>query len=293
MGSRTAVAPVENAIIIQAELSHLRGGIDVRSEPDCTKAELVISTDDQYGPAAAAVAAADVQWRDGRLSITVVGDQGNEAGAPVTITGVVPPGCTLEAQTTSASISTDGVFEVTATSQTGRIVADNADLLRARVADADIQVGEEVFKVDARVNGSGDIRVDHARVLDARTTSGDVAVKRHTGESQVRTGSGDFTVENFETGTIRASTLTGGVSVDAGHGATGGGNIRVVSETGAVTVTTDTPETAQRLRVSASTQGSVSVPKESVATESQAVGTPGLPTRSFDGRSTDRGGLQR
>jgi hypothetical protein len=281
------VVEAPGRVIIEAELLHLAGVIELRSEEDCERARLEISTDDEFGPAAAAVAGARVQWRDGRLSVSVVGEPDNEAGVPVTITGVVPPGCTLEVETTSATISTDGVAEVDARSQSGPVVVDKADLLRARVVDSDVQVGD-AFEVDARVKGRGDIRVDHARRLDARTTYGDITVKRHDGEAQVHSQDGDITVENFETGSVRAGTTRGGVRVNA----TGPGTVDVTSETGSLTVTADSPETAALLRVRADSRGQVTIPKESEGTASQAVATPGIPTRSFDGRSADRG-LQR
>jgi hypothetical protein len=242
------------ATAIEIEFSHLRGGIDVRSEPG-----------------------------------TVPADPSNEAGAPVTITGLVPPGCTLQVRTTSASISTDGVFEVSASSQTGRIVANQADRLHARVVDADVQVGE-VFNVDARVQGSGDITVGHAGVLSARTTSGHITIERHAGESRVNSESGNLVVENFESGTFHAGSITGAITIDASHGTTGGGNINALSEAGPVTVTVDSEETAERLRINAGPGGQVSIPAKSAASESEVLGTPGIPSRSFG--ANRGGGLQ-
>ncbi|MEI8410420.1 MULTISPECIES: DUF4097 family beta strand repeat-containing protein [unclassified Kribbella] len=274
---RVVTAGAEGRIIIDAELSRLAGAIELNADKDCQRAELVISTDEEAGPAADAVGNAVVEWRDGRLSVTVSGSEA--AGGPVTITGTVPPGCTLEAATTSAAITTDGVTEVDARTESGNVTVNNAEHLRARLKGGDLTVGEATT-VDARLKGSGDLTIGHARHIDARTEAGAISVERSDGDTWVSTQGGAIDIKNFEYGTVVAGTKNdGAITVNA----TGGGSIQADTEVGAIAVNADTPETAAALRVTATSRNpnQVNVPGESVRS------SPELPATSGAGRSLD------
>jgi hypothetical protein len=283
VAERNVPVEVDGKIIIQAELLHLAGTIDLKAEPGCERAQLTISVDDEATAGVDVFDDPEIEWRDGRLSISVAGREGARAGGPVTITGTVPPGSTLEASTTSAAIITNGVAEVDARTDSGNVTVDKAEYLKARLKGGDLSVGEATT-VDARLKGSGDLTIDHATHIDARTEAGTVSVERSDGDTWVSTQGGAIDIKNFEYGTVVASTKDhGAITVNA----TGGGSIQADTEVGAITVNADTPETAAALRVTATSRnpGQVNVPQESVRSSAELPATSGA-GRALDGRQT-------
>jgi hypothetical protein len=237
----------------------------------------------------------EIEWHDGRLSISVTGQEGVQAGGSVTITGTVPPGCTLEVATTSAAITATGVTEVDARSDSGNVTVNDAEYLKARLKGGNLSVGEATT-VDARTTGSGAISIKHALHINARTEDGSVSVERSDGDTWVHTRGGGVDVENFEYGTVHAGTATGPITVNA----TGGGAIHADSEIGSIAVTTETPELADQLRVSANSRGEVTVPAGSRRDGPELPATSGTPlsqgTRApayGTGRGTDTQGPTR
>lgn len=279
MAERDLPAGPEGRVVIDAELSHLAGAIDITSTPDCTRAQLTISIVDEVGEGV------EPEWRDNRLSISITGNaaDGPRAGSRVTIRGTVPPGSTLEAATTSAAITTNGVAEVDARTDSGQVAVNDAEYLKARLKGGDLSVGEATT-IDARLKGSGDLTIGRATHIDARTEAGTVSVERSDGDTWVSTQGGDIDIKNFEYGTVVAGTKNdGAITVNA----TGGGSIQADTEVGAITVNADTPETAAALRVTATSRnpGQVNVPQESVRSSPELPATSGA-RRALDGRQT-------
>jgi hypothetical protein len=292
VAQREVTAGADGRVIINAELLHLAGTIDIKADPDSERAQLVISTEGEAGASVDAIDGVEPEWRDGRLSISITGNEGTRAGGPVTITGTVPPGCTLEVATTSAAISTNGVAEVDARTDSGNVSANDAEYLKARLKVGDLSVGEATT-VDARTKGSGGIDIKHALHINARSEDGSISVEHSDGDTWLHTQGGEIDIKNFENGTVHAGTTTGPININA----SGGGAIHANSEIGPITVTADTAETAAALRVDATSRGGVTAPAGSLRDGPELPATSGTPlshgTRAPKlgaGRATDTKG---
>lgn len=102
--------------------------------------------------------------------------------------------------------------------------------LEATSSLGDIQVDGELGRCRAKTS-MGDIRIDHAAVLNLKTGFGDIDVDRVEGDADIATGSGE----------VRIGTVTGAAAVKNSNGGTTigtvGGDLRVKAANGSIAVT--------------------------------------------------------
>lgn len=183
-----------------------------------------------------AAARAEVEVEDGRLLVRAVQPRrlligvGSNPGS-VEVVLEAPAGVPLRCTAQIADVRTDGPLgDVHVKVQVGALRFDRVATLQAKTSGGDVIVDR--VDGDARVRGSGDIRVAHVGgtadvrnlngpvwvgevggTVRARSASGDVVVERPHAEVQARTASGDLTVAAVRRDTVDLKTAFGAVSV--------------------------------------------------------------------------------
>lgn len=132
----------------------------------------------------------------------------------------VPPQTVLASHTGSGDQSISGLqLTSAATTGSGMITVENIG--------ADVRLR----------SGSGDLKIDSVKSLNAETGSGDIRATHVAGEIVASTGSGRIEIEQVAAGNARIGTGSGNVTLRGAKGAlrieTGSGEIRVEGEPGA------------------------------------------------------------
>ncbi|GGZ19684.1 DUF4097 family beta strand repeat-containing protein [Streptomyces nitrosporeus] len=157
--------------------------------------------------------------------------------SPIEITAIVPEGSSVEGHTQSAGIECIGaLLSVDADTQSGGIRTGHVSRVYA-------------------VTQSGSISVEQAAQIKARTMSGAIRLGR-TDVVTAKTMSGSIKIHDFG-GTAEAETMSGSIKIHA----TAGGGIRATSISGSITVTATEDALADDLDARAeSRSGRVSIP---------------------------------
>ncbi|MEW1565856.1 DUF4097 family beta strand repeat-containing protein [Streptomyces sp. NPDC093509] len=117
--------------------------------------------------------------------------------SPVEITAVVPAGSSLVGITQSAHITVTGpMVQATATTQSGDVRIEQADVIKAKTQSGDIHLG----KTD---------------VTESTTMSGDITIADFAGSAQLKTMSGDIRVHATAGGDLAARSMSGDINVTA------------------------------------------------------------------------------
>ena len=129
----------------------------------------------------------------------------------------VPPQTALDSHTGSGDQSISGLqLASAAASGSGRIAVENIG--------ADVRLR----------SGSGDLKVNSVKSLNAQTGSGDIRATRVAGEIVATTGSGSIAVEQVAAGNVRIGSGSGDVTFQGARGTlkidTASGEIRVEGE---------------------------------------------------------------
>ncbi|QSY50196.1 MULTISPECIES: DUF4097 family beta strand repeat-containing protein [Streptomyces] len=245
MTEHSFVSQSAGPIVLGVELPV--GRVHVQVLDSLTTARVVVRTDDSSGPAADAVRRARSSQNGQALAIEVPEVPGNVITQSFDGNRITQTINTVHGTVTSMTII-DG--RVVAGGPTG--VLGVVSPIEIRVA---LPVGSSLAVVsqsaDAIVRGSvdqmefrsvsGDLRVDVARSLNAKTTSGDVAIGRVMGPINARSVCGDISVGLYGGPEAELNSTSGDVSVRVAEDSTGpvrvssvSGDIRVVGGRGRV-----------------------------------------------------------
>lgn len=178
------------------------------------------------------VAATRVEMVGDRLEIVVPKTSGSlfRVSGSVRVRVSVPPGSSLEVETGSGDIRTEGALariegrsgsgdvvaehaeDVRLTSGSGDVTFERVGTIRATAGSGDLRIGDAAARAELRT-GSGDISIARAADMTVVTGSGDVVVEASSGNLSLAAGSGDLTVRQAEEGEIHAKTASGDVLV--------------------------------------------------------------------------------
>lgn len=220
--SRKVAAATTGPVTIDASLLGHGGVISVRTEADCERASLVISTTDENGPAADAVRDATLRQSATGLNAVVhvrhVRIAGNatvvQGSAPIEITAIVPPGSKVIGHTQSADIEAIGSFAlVSGHTHSGDLRVDDAEKVTASTQSGNVTVNEAA-DISAKTQ-SGDVHLNLTDVVDASTMSGGIAIRDFGGTARLKTMSGSISVHATAGGDIDANTMSGDIEVTA------------------------------------------------------------------------------
>ncbi|WP_374778714.1 DUF4097 domain-containing protein (plasmid) [Streptomyces sp. NBC_01310] len=272
MTSRTIAAETTGPVTIDAALLGHHGTITVRTEADCERATVTITTADEDGDAADAVKRATLRPSGTGGVVASVEGRGGSAGGTTVITGggiqsivrgnsgstiviggnisggnivsgggdVVINGVRFTGGNGATVVQGSPPIEITA------VVPEGSSLI-SRTHSADIETLGNMLHVGGHTQ-SGDFRVTSASQVVASTQSGDVrvegaaniAVKTKSGDIRLGrtdvveadTMSGDITISDFG-GSARLKTMSGDVRVHA----TAGGDLSATTMSGDIDVT--------------------------------------------------------
>lgn len=97
-----------------------------------------------------------------------------------------------------------------------RVTAPEGSSLRASTASADVRVSVDLKRVTVNT-ASGDIHLDDAEEVNARTASGDLNVRTVDRDLSVKSASGHIRADAVG-GTVSITTASGDVFIEAAHG---------------------------------------------------------------------------
>jgi hypothetical protein len=212
-------------------------------------------------------AALSVRFASGRLVVRTEGD-GDPSSTTVEVLPANPDSTADVEHAAATSVEQRGdTIEVIAPSTKGwfgrtprldvRAVVPAHTRVDADVKSADIELRGELGRVEIS-SASGDVAIEHAAELSARTASGDLACRSVGGGATVTTASGDTRVETIG-GSAQLSTASGDVSVDRVDGdtrvRTASGDVGVGRAGGSVTARTASGD----VRVGSVTTGTVQI----------------------------------
>lgn len=270
MTTRTIAAETTGPVTIDAALLGHHGTITVRTEVDCERATVTITTADEDGDAADAVKRATLRPSGTGGVVASVEGRGGSGGGTTVITGgvqsivrgnsgstiviggnirggivsgggdVVINGVRFTGGNGATVVQGSSPIEITA------VVPEGSSLI-GRTHSADIETLGNMLNVGGHTQ-SGDLRVTSAAQVIASTKSGDVqvegaaniAVKTKSGAIRLGrtdvveadTASGDITIVDFG-GSARLKTMSGDVRVHA----TAGGDLSATTMSGDIDVT--------------------------------------------------------
>ncbi|MGW7443317.1 DUF4097 family beta strand repeat-containing protein [Kitasatospora sp. NPDC054795] len=211
------------------------GDVRVYAHPDATAITVILTTDDDHGPAADAINQARTQEDRGILNVNVPRvDSGmiitSGRGRTVvtqsfgTVTGSVT-GMTI----VNGRVVTGGVHHVGASPVTATVLMPpSARAMALKTVSADLTATGH-HRLLAVTSTSGDVHVDSADILTVTTVSGDVFAQRIGDQALLFSTSGDVRIAVHEGHSIDANTVSGDVRLTAGTRATGSVSVRTVS----------------------------------------------------------------
>lgn len=148
----------------------------------------------------------------------------------IAITVTVPSGSSLSTRTASAKISATGRYATaTANTASGEVVLDKVDGdVEIHCASGDVTIGSG--RATRVHSASGRIRIDHATGdVDVHCASGRVQVGVAEASVNVKTASGDVTMEDARAGTVALNAASGDLHIGVRAGITAHLDLRSVS----------------------------------------------------------------
>ncbi|MFE2440937.1 DUF4097 family beta strand repeat-containing protein [Streptomyces sp. NPDC059426] len=200
----------------------------VAVDPKVRTARVTLRTEDTTGPGADAVRRATCRQSGEQMSVQVpeipgtVMMSGSGGGSRVTQTvgtvafGQAVTGLTfVNGQLVSAGTSVPTIRPIEAF-----VTLPALSSLAVVTTAADTTVYGDLARLAVH-SVSGDVTAQTVRVLDAHTTSGDVAAENVTGELAAHSVSGDVRVFSYRGDTANVTTTSGDIHLTATRGATG------------------------------------------------------------------------
>lgn len=182
-------------------------------------------------------AATRVEMSGGRLDVSVPKSIGGLFGSrgSVHVTVTLPPGSSMDAETGSGDIRTEGpLARAEIKSGSGDVSLESVEDIRLTVGSGDVNIGGTGAAVvtagsgDIRLGrstgrselrtGSGDIVVQDVADISLATGSGDVMVTSAAGHVQLASGSGDLVIRTITHGEVSAKAASGDVTVGVAAG---------------------------------------------------------------------------
>ena len=182
-------------------------------------------------------AATRVDMSGGRLDIAVPkssgGLFGNRGSVHVTVT--LPPGSTMDVETGSGDIRTEGALSrAEIKSGSGDVNLEDVEDVRLIIGSGDTSIGATGSAIvtsgsgDIRLvrsagqselrTGSGDVIVQEAADISVATGSGDAMVTAAAGNVRLASGSGDLVIRSITHGEVNAKAASGDVVVGVARG---------------------------------------------------------------------------
>ncbi len=179
---------------LRVELSE--GSVEVRAEgTDTTSVELV----PEGSAAEDVIGRATVEQRGDEIVVIVPRGRGGlfRHGNDIAASIVVPLTSFASVETNSADVELLGVLgDVTVTTSSGDVEVEHAANLRAKTASGELDIGTVNGNCRAH-SGSGDVSVGAVGGdCDVATGSGDISIESVGGRLGVKTGSGDVTLNS-------------------------------------------------------------------------------------------------
>lgn len=223
------------------------GLIDARVDPDCERATMTVRTRDDSARSGDMARDVDLIAAGNTMRAEFQEDgQRVQGDSPLEVTLTLPPGSTLDCETDTADLRTDGLATVTARTGSGRVTVKSGTSVMARTHDGPVDLGA-VEAVDVRTQGP-----------EATVTARQIGIL-----ATVKTDGAAIQVDDLSAPLSRFSTNTGEISVHA----TGPGEMNVSASTGSITVTAADEDVAHGLQINVdSLAGAVDVPKGSTVT---------------------------
>lgn len=236
--TRTFPATTDGPILVIASGSVI--DIDVIAEPGRTRGEITLSTNDDEGPSAEMVNAAEFIESGDKLTVRIPKGAGattimNTGRGGISVASI--DGDVIMTGGASGSIVVNGVrisgggggVQVNSFGGGGGVFIGGFSrvALTARVPEkssvrADTQSGAiattGIMRAVSGKSQSGNVHVDYATDVHAETMSGGVSVDRLAGNASLRSMSGNVTVHAVANSRASASTMSGNVSTSKDPG---------------------------------------------------------------------------
>ncbi|MFE7526168.1 DUF4097 family beta strand repeat-containing protein [Kitasatospora sp. NPDC057542] len=210
------------------------GDVRVFTHPDATAITVLLTTDDDHGPAADAVNQARMSENRNTLNIDVPHvDSGitvtTRSGRTLVTQSVVTGNVTGMTIVNGRIVAGGGIHHAGVSPVTATVLLPPAALgMALKTLSADLTATGHL-RLLAITSTSGDVHVDSVDVLTVTTVSGDVFAQRIGADAEIWSTSGDVRIAVHEGHATTVNTVGGDVRITAGTRATGRLSVRTVS----------------------------------------------------------------
>jgi hypothetical protein len=193
------------------DVRNAAGSVTVRAAEEAT--ELVVRFSAHTSAAEEVLDRIDLFVTGSALRITVP-ERRLTRTPEVSVEVVTPPGAAVSVRTASADVDLRGrLADVEVTTANGDVAVEHAGRLTARTASGDVRL-TTVDGPATVATASADVHVEIAGgPVEVRTASGDVTVAEAAGDVRATTASGDVTVGRARAGTVQLKTVSGDATV--------------------------------------------------------------------------------